>query len=119
MNSWSIIGRIGKDAETRHTAAGKSVTGFSVAVDQGWGENKKTIWVDCSLWGERGTKLATHIVKGDRIGVLGEMGTREHNGKTYITLDVRDVTLLGEKPQKPTTRQSSTGFDDMSDDPPF
>jgi single-strand DNA-binding protein len=113
MNQFSGIGRIGKDAVVRHTSSGKAVTGWSVAIDRGWGENKQTIWLDCSWWGDRGTKVSEYIRRGDRIGVVGEIGTRDHDGKTYVTLDVRDVTLLGngersqgggtERP-KPTTR---------------
>lgn len=98
MNNCTFIGRVGKDAVTRFTQAGKAVTGWSLAVDKGWGEQKQTIWLDCTLWGERGEKLADKILKGDRLGVSGELGTREHDGKTYVTLDVRDVTLLGNKP---------------------
>lgn len=97
MNNFTAIGRIGRDAVTRFTQAGKPVTGWALAVDTGFGDNKQTIWLDCTLWGERGEKLADHIRKGDRLGVIGEIGTREHDGKTYITLNVSNVTLLGEK----------------------
>ena len=97
MNLCTFIGRIGKDAVTRHTPSGKAVTGWSVAVDSGFGDSKQTIWVDCSLWGDRGGKVCDYIRKGDRIGVSGELGTREHDGKTYITLNVREVSLLGDK----------------------
>jgi single-strand DNA-binding protein len=98
VNNCSFVGRVGKDAVTRFTQAGKAVTGWSLAIDKGWGDNKQTIWLDCTLWGERGEKIAPNILKGDRLGVVGELGTREHDGKTYVTLDVRDVTLLGNKP---------------------
>lgn len=97
MNHASFIGRIGKDAQVRHTGNGKPVAGWSIAVDVGYGDNKQTMWIDCALWGDRAEKLAEYIRKGDRIGVHGELGTREHDGKTYITLRVADVTLLGEK----------------------
>lgn len=95
MNNYNAIGRVGRDAVTRYTQAGKAVTGWALAVDKGWGDNKQTVWLDCSLWGERGEKLAQHITKGSQLGVTGEIGTREHDGKTYVTLDVRDVTLVG------------------------
>lgn len=114
MNLCTFIGRIGKDAVTRFTQAGKPVTGWSLAVDSGYGDDKKTLWLDCSFWGERGQKVAEFIRKGDRIGVAGEIGTREHDGKTYITLNVREVTLLGDKkegsaqPPRSTRQQTQT-----------
>lgn len=123
MNSFQAIGRIGRDAVVRHTASGKAVTGWALAVDSGWGDNKQTVWMDCSLWGDRGTKLAEYITKGSQLGVSGEIGTREHEGKTYITLNVRDVTLIGgnresapAKP-KPAPQPEPGGFED--DDIPF
>ena len=39
-----IVGNLGRDPEMRYTPAGKAVTSFSVAVSDGFGENKKTIW---------------------------------------------------------------------------
>lgn len=105
MNNFSGVGRIGRDAVTRFTQAGKAVTGWALAIDSGWGDTKQTTWLDCTLWGDRGEKLSEHIKKGDRLGVVGEIGTREHDGKTYVTLNVRDVTLLGDK-REGATQQS-------------
>ena len=95
MNVWTIAGNLGKDAETRYTQSWKSVTCFSVAVEVRYGGEKTTMWVDCSLWGERGEKLAEYLLKGVKVCVSGQAGTREHNGKAYATLTVREVTLMG------------------------
>lgn len=97
MNNFSAVGRVGRDAVTRFTQGGKPVTGWALAIDTGFGVNKTTTWLDCTLWGERGQRLEEFIKKGDRLGVVGEIGTREHEGKTYVTLNVQNVTLLGEK----------------------
>lgn len=95
MNNFTIAGRIGKDAELRRTGGGKAVAGFSVAVDQRRGQEKTTMWVDCSLWGPRGEALVSHLTKGTPVAVAGELSTREHNGKTYLQLDVREISLHG------------------------
>jgi single-strand DNA-binding protein len=95
MNNWTIAGRLGKDAETRHTSSGKAVTGFSVAVDQRHGGEKTTLWVDCSIWGERGQALAQYLTKGTTVCVSGEASARQHDGKVYMSLNVRELTLLG------------------------
>lgn len=98
MNQFNCIGRVGKDAVVRHTAGGDAVASFSVAVDTGFGDSKTSNWFDCSFWGKRAETVGPMIKKGDRIGLAGELGTREHQGKTYLTLRVGDVTLLGVKP---------------------
>jgi single-strand DNA-binding protein len=108
MNVWSVIGRVGKDAVLRN-AGDTPVLGWSLAVDAGYGDRKVTTWVDCSLWGKRAETLADKIAKGDRIAVTGEHSTREHDGKTYTTLKVTEVTLLGGKPQADATERGGGG----------
>lgn len=39
MNVFTGIGRLGRDAEVRHTQAGTPVTTFAVAIEDGWGAN--------------------------------------------------------------------------------
>jgi single-strand DNA-binding protein len=95
MKSITIAGNIGKDAEVRTMQDGTKVAGWTVAVDDGWGEKKRTIWFDCSMFGVRGERIAQHINKGGKICVSGEFSTREHNGVTYPTIRVSDVTLQG------------------------
>ena len=102
MNNCTFAGRLGRDAETRHTSGGNSVTSFALAVDEyaGKGE-RRTLWIDCAMWGERGDKLAGYLTKGTAVAVSGQAGIRtyESNGETRasLTLRVQDVTLLGNK----------------------
>lgn len=100
LNSYNAVGRVGNNAVTRHTGAGEPVTGFSLAVDSGFGEKKQTLWFDCTLWGKRGEKVAEFIKKGAQLGVSGELGTRIHEGKTYLTLRVAEVALIGSKSEQ-------------------
>ena len=95
MKSITIAGRIGKDAETRSTQAGDQVTGFTVAVDEGFGDKKRTLWFDCSFWGKRGAAVAQYLTKGSSVTVSGDLSTREYEGKTYLTVRAHDLTLQG------------------------
>jgi single-strand DNA-binding protein len=96
MKSVTIAGNIGKkDAVTRTTGGGDKVTSWSVAVEDRQGQEKRTIWFDCSLWGKRGESLAQYLTKGGKVAVSGELSTREHEGKTYLTIRAEQVTLLG------------------------
>lgn len=97
MNNFSGIGRLGRDAVVRRTTNDKELISFALAIDHGYGANKQTIWLDCTGWGERFAKLADYMFKGDRVGVQGEIGMKEHAGKVNVTLNVREITLLGEK----------------------
>lgn len=96
MKSITIAGRLTKDATTREAGSDK-VTGFSVAVDDRSGKEKSTLFFDCSMWGKRGETLAQYLTKGSSVTVSGDLGTREYEGKTYLTVRVNDVTLQGGK----------------------
>lgn len=97
MNVLVVSGNIGRDAEVRN-AGGTSVAGFSLAVKSGYGDKAQTVWVDCSLWGKQAESgLVQYLKKGQFVVVTGELGTREHEGKTYITLRVNNVTLGGKQ----------------------
>lgn len=129
MNLLVAIGRLGKDAELRYTGSGTPVAGFSAAVDSGYGDNKQTLWLDCSLWGKRGESLAPHLTKGKQVFVQGELGQREYNGKTYLTLKVAEVKLIGSRqdgnqaqgraPQRQPERTAAAPEPDFDDDIPF
>ncbi|MDF3606285.1 single-stranded DNA-binding protein [Paracoccus sp. DMF-8] len=97
MKNITIAGRITRDAVTRTTQQGDKVTGFSVAVDDGYGQNKRTLYFDCSLWGKRGDSLSQYLTKGASVTVAGDLSTREHEGKTYLTIRVSEITLQGGK----------------------
>ena len=106
MKTITIAGNVGKDAEVRN-AGDKRVTGWTVAVDDGWGDKKTTLWFDCNWWGGRGEKVAQYIRKGGKITVSGELSKREHDGKTYLTVNVSDVTLQS----KADSGQPGGGYD--------
>jgi single-strand DNA-binding protein len=95
MKNIVVAGNIGKDAVVRTTQGGDRITGWSVAVEDGFGQNKRTLWFDCSWFGGRGEKLAQYLTKGSKITVSGDFSTREHEGKTYLQVRVNDVTLQG------------------------
>jgi single-strand DNA-binding protein len=98
INVFTFSGRLGRDAETRHTAGGKSVTGFPVAVDVGYGDNKHPLWVDCAMWAERGEKLAPYLLKGSVVTVTGEADLNIYKAgdgaeRTKLVCRVNDVQL--------------------------
>ena len=95
MKSIAIAGNIGKDAVSRTTQSGDNVTSWSVGVEERNGQDKRTIWFDCSLWGKRGESLGQYLTKGSKVAVSGELSTREHDGKTYLTVRVNEVSLQG------------------------
>lgn len=132
LNVWCFTGRLGRDAEIRHLSTGSQVLEFSLAVDVGFGDKKTTIWPKCSMFGDRGGKLAQYLTKGTQVAVSGEVNLREwqdRDGGKRSTLEVRvdKVEMIGKRddagprqqePQKrDPTKPQAQSFDD--DDIPF
>lgn len=106
MKNLTITGRVGKDAEVRTTQAGDKVATFSVAVNDGYGDNQEAYWFDVSIWGKRGEKVAQHINKGDSITVTGDLKKREKDGRTYLGLRADNFSFIS------TGRSSNPRGDD-------
>ena len=117
MNLISIAGRLGDDCKHKVLPSGKEVVNFGVAVDIGRGENKTTLWVDCSLWGERAAKLGPYLTRGKQVALSGDFNLRVFEKKdgtpgASITCDVQRLTLMGggdrgEQQQAPVTQQQA------------
>ncbi len=103
MISATVIGNLGKDAELRD-AGNTRVCSFGVASTEKKKDSEVTTWVRCSLWGDRGEKLAKHLTKGTRVAVSGSLSTREYEGKTYFELRVDQLEFVGERKQSANNR---------------
>ena len=95
--------RIGRDAELRYTQSGKAVCSIAGAYDVGYGDNKKTQWIDCALWEKRAESLAQYLVKGQQCMVtLDDVHIDIYEGqngpKATLKARVVDLKLCGSKP---------------------
>jgi single-strand DNA-binding protein len=73
INLVVVTGRLGKDPEIRSTSSGKSVTSFSLAVDEGYGDKKSTLWVYCEAWDKTAEAIGRLVTKGSRVTVQGSL----------------------------------------------
>lgn len=70
MNFAAFSGRLTRDAETKFAKSGTAVTKFTVAVDCGFGDKKRTEFMNCTMFKREG--LAPHLTKGKAVIVTGE-----------------------------------------------
>jgi single-strand DNA-binding protein len=136
MNSVNIIGRLGRDPELKYTPSGKAVCELNLAVDDGWGENKKTAWIGCVLWDKKAELAAQHLHKGDQVGITGRLTqdswddkeTGKKQTKTKVTAEA--MHFIGGKKEGQTERSPTQErtrparpedliTDDPEDDIPF
>jgi single-strand DNA-binding protein len=98
MNVFTFTGNLGRECRTANN--GTAVCNFAVAVKSGFGDNATTLWIDCALWGKQAeSKLVNYLVKGQLVSVSGELGMREHEGKSYLTCRVSSISLVGGQSQ--------------------
>lgn len=113
LNSFTFTGRLTQDAIIRTLASGKKVLTANVAVNTGFGEYKKTLYLKVQQWGDRGEKLIPYLKKGQLIGGQGEMSRSEwknKEGKQYVdfVVDVMSIQLLGSAQSKTTASEAES-----------
>jgi single-strand DNA-binding protein len=104
INKAILMGRLVRDPELRTTESQKSVTNFTIAVDNGYGEDKKTDFISCVAWNKTAEMIAKYFTKGRMIAVVGRISTRTWEGqdgkKNYVTeVVVNEVSFCDSKPE--------------------
>ena len=85
LNRVQLIGRLGKDPESKFTPTGKKVAHFSLAVSQRWktgSETKEyTEWVNIEAWGRLGAVCQEYLKKGSLVYLEGRLKTEKYEDK--------------------------------------
>src|SRR5262252_863730 len=82
VNKVILVGRLGRDPETRYTGAGQAVCNFSLATDETYksrsGERqKRTEWHKIVVWGKQAEIAQQYLKKGAQIYLEGRIQSRE------------------------------------------
>lgn len=91
MNNWIGIGRLTRDIDVRYAAqTQKAVARFTLAIDDGYGENKKTNFISIVAFGKTAENLEKFSGKGLRIAINGHIqtGSYEKDGQKVYTTDI-------------------------------
>ena len=81
LNIVNLTGRLARDFEIKHTPSGAAVAENNLAVDCGYGDKKKTIWIGLVFWKETAERAAEHLGKGRKIIVQGRLDQDEWDDK--------------------------------------
>ena len=79
-----FAGNLGRDPEMRYTPEGKAVTSFNVAVSDGFGENKKTIWIRVTTWEKTAENCNSYLKKGSSVLIEGRLNPDKETGGPKI-----------------------------------
>lgn len=101
INKVVQTGRMVRDPELRYSQNGVAMTTFSYAVDDGFGDRKKTFFFSGVAWRATAEFIANYARKGDLFTIEGKLTERswEKDGeKKYRTeISVDDFVLMSKK----------------------
>ena len=129
MNNVNIIGRLTRDVEVRKTSTNKSVSSFSIAVDNLATKDgeKTTSFFNCNAWNNVAETLSKYTRKGDRIAISGSLIQRnyEKNGEkiSVVEINVNSITLIENKKENASVNRENKSVENDNkindDDLPF
>ncbi len=105
VNKVILVGRLGRDPETRYTGGGQAVANFSMATDESYkdknGERqKRTEWHKIVVWGKQAEIAQQYLKKGSLIFIEGRIQSREWQDKegqkrTSFEIVANNFRMLG------------------------
>jgi single-strand DNA-binding protein len=106
VNKVIMIGHLGKDAETKFTPGGISISKFSLATNRRTKDPQSGEWKDLTDWHNiamwRTENVANFLLKGKQIYLEGRLETRSYEDKegqkkyfTEVVCDATSLILLG------------------------
>ena len=98
MNKIILLGNLVKDLEVTVTKNDKLVGKTTLAVNEGYGDNKKTTFVNITIFGERCDKLQQYLLKGTGVMIDGKLDINniqdnDGNWSTYVSVIVNELSI--------------------------
>lgn len=118
MNKAFFLGRTTKDIEIGATPNGKTYGKFSIAVDSGFGDNKKTNFFNMTVWGKTAENMGRYVPKGTKIFLECEPQQNTYTnkeGQKVNTVDFRVITFEFCEGKK-TSGDSTEGYGGFGND---
>lgn len=112
MNKVILCGNLTKDMDVK-IYKGKTkkdndtiVGRFTVAVNEGYGENKKTTFVPVTIFNKTVENLEEYLIKGTKVNICGKLDIKNEETddgyKTFVSVIANEVQLLKvAKPEYP------------------
>ena len=120
VNKVILVGRLGRDPETRYTSGGQAVANFTLATDESYksrsGERqKRTEWHRIVLWGKLAEIAQQYLKKGMQIYIEGRIQTRQwedkRDGQKRTTTEIVATTMkmLGSRGESAAAGAGTSG----------
>lgn len=96
LNKVILIGRLGRDPETRYMPNGEAVCNFSIATDESWKDKNgqrqtRTEWHAITMYRKLAEIAAQYLKKGSQVYIEGRIQSRKYTGKDGIERTAFDI----------------------------
>lgn len=130
LNKVILIGRLGRDPETRFMPNGEAVCNFSVATsekytDKNGQRQEATEWHDVTMFRKLAEIAGQYLTKGSQVYIEGKIKSRKYTDKNGVERTAYDIIanelkMLGGNAQTQAQKpQPAQAQEDIDDDLPF
>lgn len=121
INKVILVGRLTRDVDYRELQNGSAVAKFTIAVDDGWGEARKTYFPNITVWGKSAISCSSCLHKGSQVGIVGKLttGSYEKDGRKVYTTDVVADVVGGVTFLDSRNSSNSSGGNAFGEEIPF
>lgn len=105
LNKVVLIGRLGRDPETRFMPNGEAVCNFSVATSESWKDSngqkqERSEWHNVTMYRKLAEIAGKYLTKGSQVYLEGKIQSRKYQGKdgverTAYDIIVNEMKMLG------------------------
>ena len=117
MNKVVLMGRLTRDPEVRYTSTNNTlVASFSLAVNRRFarqGEERQADFINVVAWDRTGEFCSKYFKKGQQVGVIGRIQTRNYDDKdgkkVYVTEVIAEEAYFADTRRDGEANPFSTG----------
>jgi len=96
-NKVTLVGRVARDPELKHTQSGQTVCSFGLATNRDWKKDNvkhsKTEWHNLVFWGKLAEIVGQYVTKGQELLVTGRIEYREYEAKDGHKVKTTDIVV--------------------------
>ena len=101
-SSTTIVGNLSKDIALTYVPSGTAVAKTSIAYSDGFGENKKTHFIDVVVWGKTAEAFNNYCKKGSKVLLVGvvqleQWTAQDGSSRSRHSLRVEEMKMLDSK----------------------
>ena len=98
LNKVILIGRLGRDPETRYMPNGEAVCNFSVATSESWNDRngqrvERTEWHNVTMYRRLAEIAGQYLKKGSQVYLEGKIQSRKYTDKNGVERTAYDIIV--------------------------